>query len=76
MEMFGLSAQSSTLLRCDSMAGVGHNEGRNCRLVDWRLEGAHISWKRILARSNALEASDRSMAVSMARWVVKLEKEK
>lgn len=29
---------------------------------------AYMSWKRIFARSNALEASERSMAVSIWCW--------
>lgn len=33
-------------------------------------DNTHISWKRMLARSNALETSDRSMAASMAQGVV------
>ena len=31
-------------------------------------QGADISWKRMLDRSRALEASERSIAVSMLGW--------
>ena len=50
---------------------AGHRERCGDNWESWGHWESHISWKRILARSNAFEASDRSIAVSMVRMVGK-----
>lgn len=68
------------LWRACILAGRGEEAEAIAKAVPWgiycgrgriqQVENTHISWKRMLARSNALETSDRSMAASMASRVV------
>jgi hypothetical protein len=37
----------------------------SCPVLSWELCAAYMSWKRMLARSNAFDASERSIAASM-----------